>query len=171
MIHEGDIRYENLNTLSSELRRLHGDGYEAVILADVSGPNSHAYQMDSEFNEYGSYNISKSIAASILLNSFGTDGANRGMNIKEIKLSLLRPDSFNHNLVNGSLNRLIGVSHFLYYSSDDSENKRYWFHTKPNINILISQIRAQISPNQLNAEILDRLNETVKSLQSVSKLL
>lgn len=170
MIHDGDIRYENLNTLSSELRRLHGDGYEAVILADVSGANSHSYQIDSEISEYGNFNITKSIASSILLNSFGTDGANKGLNIKEIKLSLLRPDSFNHNLVNGSLNRLVGVSHYLYYSSDDTENKKYWFHTKPNINILITQARAQIPKNILNAEIIDRLKEKVSAFRSFRTL-
>ena len=171
MIHSSDIRFENLNSLTSELRRLWGDGYESVILADVSGSNAHSYRIDSEHIEYGSSNISKGIASSILMNSFGSDGANRGLNIKEIKLALLRPDGFNHNLIHGSLDKLVSVSHYLYYTSDDSENKRYWYHTKPNINILITQARGQIQNELIRVEILKRLQEKTKSFSKIFKVL
>ena len=171
LIHPSDIRFENLNSLSSELRRLWGDGYESVILADVSNVNSHSYRMDSEHIEYGSHNISKGIASSILMNSFGSDGANRGLNIKEIKLALLRPDGFNHNLIHGSLDKLISVSHYLYYTSDDSENKRYWYHTKPNINILITEAKSQIQSDLVRMEIVRRLQEKTKSFSKTFKVL
>ena len=171
MIHPSDIRFENLNSLTSELRRLWGDGYESVILADVSNVNAHSYRIDSEHIEYGAHNISKGIAVSLLMNSFGSDGANRGLNIKEIKLALLRPDGFNHNLIHGSLDKLISVSHYLYYTSDDSENKRYWYHTKPNINILITEAKSQIQGDLVRMEIVKRLQERTKSFSKTFKVL
>jgi hypothetical protein len=67
----------------------------------------------------------------------GSDGANKGVSTSDIKLHLLIPDGFNHNSINGSLDELESTAYYLYYAQTGGAGKRYWFHTKPNINILI----------------------------------
>ena len=46
-------------------------------------------------------------------------------------------------------------AYYLYYAQSGSLGKRYWFHTKPNINILINQARADIRQADIEAEILN----------------
>ena len=54
-------------------------------------------------------------------------------------------------------------AHYLYYST--TGQKRYWFHTKPNINILINQAKGDIKNIDIEAEIIRRLNEKSRSIQ------
>jgi hypothetical protein len=89
------------------------------------------------------------------MNSFGNDGANKGISVHEIKLNLLSPEGFNHNNINGSLAEMESSAYYLYYAQSGSLGKRYWFHTKPNINILINQARADIQQPDIDAEILN----------------
>src|SRR5690606_19858471 len=131
---------ENLDALTGQLKKLYGNGYDAVISADVSGSSSNAHKIDDEKPEYGQHNLTKGIAATILLNSFGSDGPNKGTGIADIKLCVMRPESFSHFSVNGTLDELEAKAYYLYYSSSGSV-KRYWFHTKPNVNILVTKTK------------------------------
>ena len=54
-------------------------------------------------------------------------------------------------------------AHYLYYST--TGQKRYWFHTKPNINILINQAKGDIKNIDIEAEIIRRLNDKSRSIQ------
>ena len=73
----------------------------------------------------------------------------------ELKLCMLRPGAFNHNDINGSLNKLEDVAHYLY--SSNTGGKRYWFQSKANINILLNQAKGEVSVDEMNVEILKRL--------------
>src|SRR5690606_7959809 len=84
LIHTSDVYLENLDALTGQLKKLYGNGYDAVISADVSGSSSNAHKIDDEKPEYGQHNLTKGIAATILLNSFGSDGPNKGTGIADI---------------------------------------------------------------------------------------
>lgn len=164
MIHAGQINFVNLDALAGQLKKLYGNGYDSVISGDVSGSSSNAFKIDSEKAEYGQWYLTQSIAAVILLNSFGTDGANRGLSVPEVKLNLLIPRGFNHNNINGALDLLEGNAYYLYYGSS-AAGRRYWFHTEPNINILINQTKSDINTDKINAEIVKRIKEKARNIE------
>ncbi len=99
MIRTSDIKFANLDALSGQVRKLYGNGYDAVIHADVSGSSSNAFKIDRSKKEYGDYDLAEGISSTILLGSFGSAGANKGTSVAELKLCCLKPDSFNHNKI------------------------------------------------------------------------
>jgi predicted AAA+ superfamily ATPase len=150
LIHTGDVNFENLDALTGQLKKLYGNGYSAVISADVSGSSSNAHRIDEDKTEFGNANLTKSIASTILLNSFGSDGPNKG--------------------TTAALQELEGRAHFLYYSSTGASGKRYWFHTKPNINILITQAKNDIQPLEVDTEIERRLKQQTEGITAFKVL-
>ncbi len=169
LIDAGDVNFANLDALSGQLKRLYGSGFDAVITADVSGSTSNAYKIDDSKPQFGQWCLAESIASVALLNSFGTDGANRGVSVADIKLNLLEPDGFNHNSINGALDELESSAYYLYYAQTGA-NKRYWFHTNPNLNILINQVKNDVQPTDIEAEILKRINEKSRAVQPFNVL-
>ncbi|MBB1285247.1 DUF499 domain-containing protein [Flavisolibacter sp. BT320] len=171
LIHSGHINLSNLDALTGQLKRLYGNGYDAVISADVSGSSSNAFKVDSNKREYGQWYLTQSIATVILMNSFGSDGANKGLSIPDIKLHLLVPDGFNHNSINGALDELESSAYYLYYAQTGGAGKRYWFHTKPNINILINQAKSDIQVPDIEAEVIRRIKEKERFMHSFNVLI
>jgi len=171
LIHSGDINLSNLDPLTGQLKRLYGNGYDAVISADISGSSSNAFKIDSDKKEYGQWHLTQSIATVILMNSFGSDGANKGLSIRDIKLQLLTPGGFNHNSVNGALDELESKAYYLYYAQSGGADKRYWFHTKPNINILINQAKSDIKTPDIESEIIKRIREKERLIQLFNVLI
>ncbi len=159
LIHAGQVNFANLDALSAQLKKLYGNGYDAVISADVAGSSSNANKIDSNKTEYGNWYLTQSIASVILMNSFGSDGTNKGISVPEIKLHLITPGGFNHNSINGALDELESSAYYLYYAQTGGAPKRYWFHTKPNINILINQAKADVKSDAIDAEIIKRLKD------------
>ena len=149
----------NLDTITSQLKKLYGNGYESVISADIAGASANAFKIDSNKAEYGQYYLTQSIATVILLNSFGSEGSNKGLSIPELKLHLLAPNNFNHNSVNGALSDLENSAYYLYAAQTGNAGKRYWFHVKPNISMLINQGKQDVKLEDIYAEILKRLKE------------
>ncbi|MGL1937137.1 MAG: DUF499 domain-containing protein [Fibrobacterales bacterium] len=171
LIHTTDINFANLDSLSGQLKKLYGNGYDAVIDGDVSGGNSNAFRIDTDKKEYGDCNLAQGVAATILLGSFGSSASNKGLGIKDIKLCAIKPHSFNHNQINGVLDALESKAHYLYYQATaGSIDKHYWFRTQPNINILINQAKSDISQDAIHREIISRL-ESKNNPSSALKLL
>ncbi len=170
LIDAGDVNFANIDALSGQVKTLFGNGFDAVITADVSGSASNAFKIDENKNDYGKYDLAKGIGAVILLNSFGADGANRGVSVKDIKLNLLEPEGFNHNSINGALDEFEAAGYYLYYAQSGND-KRYWFHTKPNINILINQVRNDIEKHFIEAEIIKRITTKSKFVQPFNVLI
>jgi len=170
LIHTSDVNFLTLDALSGQLKKLYGNGYEAVIAADVAGNASNAFKIDGQIPEFQKFGVTRGVAATILLGSFGGSGINKGIGIDEIKLAVVQPGTFNHNSVNGALDALEGSAHYLYYSSAGTPVKRYWFHTKPNMNILINQARHDVSPEAVKGEIVSRLKEKMMNIGSFTVL-
>ena len=163
LIHTSDIVLSNIEALTSQITILNGSSWDSVINADVSGSSSNAMRIDNDVNEFGKHRISQGIATTILLGTFGSKSQNKGVGIDEIKLCMLKPSSFNHNDINGAIDRLESYAHYLYYSS--SGQKRYWFDTTPNINILINQAKSDVKSPEIYSEILKRISDKTRSVQ------
>jgi hypothetical protein len=168
LIHTSDVVLTNVEALTSQITMLYGPNWDSVIGADVSGSSSNAFRIDTDVKSLGKYNITQGIASTILLGTFGSKGQNKGVGVDEIKLCMVKPDGFNHNDINGALDRMEGHAHYLYYSS--TGQKRYWFETTPNINILINQAKGDVKTQDINAEILKRVTEKAKMVQLFNTL-
>lgn len=159
LVHTSDVRLENLDPLTGELKKLYGSGYEAVLTADVAGSAANARKLDEAKKEYGDRHLAQGLATTILLNSFGGDGSNKGLSVRELKLNVVRPaDELNHNTINSVLDELEASAHYLYYATG-GDGKRYWFHTKPNVNILINQAKNDVTEASVDTEIQRRVQE------------
>lgn len=168
LIHTSDVVLTNVEALTSQITILNGASWDSVINADVSGTSSNAFRIDNDVKELGKYNISQGIAATVLLGTFGSKGQNKGVGIDEIKLCMVKPEGFNHNDINGAIDRMEGNAHYLYYSS--TGQKRFWFDTTPNVNILINQAKGDIKNPNITAEILKRVTEKSRGIQLFNTL-
>ncbi len=168
LIHTSDVTLSNLESLTSQITILNGPSWDAVINADISGTSSNAFKIDNEVKGLGAHNISQGAAATILMGTFGSKGQNKGVGIDEIKLCMVKPEGFNHNDINGALDRMQTNAHYLYYNS--TGQKRFWFDTTPNINILINQGKGDIKSNDIIAEILKRISEKTRLVQLFNTL-
>lgn len=168
LIHTSDVVLSNVEALTSQITILNGASWDSVIGADVSGTSSNAFRIDNDVKALGKYNLTQGIAATVLLGTFGSKGQNKGVGIDEIKLCMVKPDGFNHNDINGAMDRMEGNAHYLYYSSTGI--KRYWFDTTPNVNILINQAKGDIKNPDITAEILKRVIEKSRGIQLFNTL-
>jgi predicted AAA+ superfamily ATPase len=159
LIHSSHVNLANLDTVTGEVRKLFGNGYDAVITSDVSGISSNASMIDEEKPDYGQYTLTKNISATIFLSSFGSQGVNKGITIKNIKLHVMVPGSFNHNSINGSLDELQNRAYYLYYTPSGGSEQKFWYHTKPNLNILVNKSKAEIKESKIESHILNLLQE------------
>ena len=159
LIHPSHLQLDNLDTLTGEVKKLYGLGYDAVITSDICGINSNAYQIDQDKPAFNEHALTQGVATAIFLNSFGSKGVNRGITVKELKLQLLVPGGFNHNSINTSLDELQNKAYYLYYSQTGASEQRFWFHTKPNLNILINNALSDIKTERIESQIVNLLEE------------
>ena len=164
LIHSGSFNLADITAIGSTITELYGNGYQAVFTADVYGNASNARKIDKKKKEYNDIHLTESLAAVILMNSFGIEGANKGISISELKLHLLSPKGFNANYINSILDDLEDKAYYLHYTQIGGQQKRYWFHVKPNINILINQARNDIKLDAIHSEILHRINKQAKQI-------
>lgn len=157
LIHTSDVNLENLPTLTGTITNLMGSNWETVLHADIYGTASNACKLDAlePMSNIGQFRLTQGVATTILMASIG-DLHHHGMNMEELKLCVLKPDAFNHNDVNGALNKLENVAHYLYSSTVGG--KHYWFQSKANINILLNQAKNEVRSDEKDTEILRRLN-------------
>ena len=156
LIHTSDLNLENLSTLTGTINNLMGANWETVMHADVYGKSSNAYKIDNNETSGNAYvyRLTQGVATTLLLASVGGNHQH-GLSMSELKLCMLRPNAFNHNDIDGVLNKLESVAHYLY--SSNTGGKRYWFQSKANINILLNQAKSEVSIDEKNVEILRRL--------------
>ncbi len=155
LIHTSDVYLENLNSLTGTITNLMGSNWDSVMTADVYGTSSNARIVDEQDpqSNLATYRLTQGIATTLLMASVGVK--QKGLSIKELKLCLLRPKAFNHNDVDGALNKLEQRAHYLH-SSKVGESS-YWFESKANVNILLQQAKADVKDAEIEAEILRRL--------------
>lgn len=81
----------------------------------------------------------------------------------------MKPDTYNHNSINGAIDALEAEAHYLHYS-DVGETRKYWFHLRPNINILINQAKGDVRTTTIEQEIINRISNRVKNFSTFSVL-
>lgn len=169
LIQTSDVNLENNGLLTGNITQLMGSNWESVMLADVYGTSSNARIIDEQDRDsaIGKYHIAEGIATTLLMASIGTK-KKRGLDIKELKLCMLKPSAFNHNDIDGALNKLSQVAHYLY--SSKVGNGTYWFESKANINILISQARADVKREEMEAETIRRCNLVTNNVNRLKVL-
>ena len=164
LIHTAHVRFSNLDTLSTKLVSLYGNGYSAVLAADIGGPNSNAYRIDDDNQEMGQHELAQGVTSTMMLASFGGDSSNKGLSAGEIKQFVLTPDGPSQYLVDTVLAELESRAHYLHYASAGTQGKRYWFHTKANINILVNEAKNQVKDSDIHAEVISRLEVEVRGV-------
>lgn len=170
LIQTSDVRLENLPTLQSQITSLMGSQWDSVMYADVFGTISNAYKLDEQNvgNHIGEYHLATAVTTTVLMASIGSS-SQRGLTLKQLKLCLLKPDAFQHIDIDSTVNQLENVVHYMYKSSIGGEQS-FWFQSKPNINILINQAKGDVKEDDVNAEILKMMKQSVASLGQVKVL-
>ncbi len=169
LIHTSDVALGNLASLTGTITNLMGSQWETVMTADVYGSSSNARKIDEQDpgSNIGQYSLTQGVATTLLMASIGAK-ANKGLDIKKLKLCVLRPDAFNHNDVDGVLNRLEGSAHYMHTSKVGTAT--YWFESKANVNILLSQAKADVKIDEINNEIQSRLRSSVGFVNGIHVL-
>ena len=169
LIHTSDVNLENLGSLTGTITNLMGSNWETVMLADVYGTSSNARKIDEAdpTSNIGQYHLTQGIATTLLMASVGAK-QNKGLDIKQLKLCVLRPKAFNHNDIDGALNKLEQVAHYLY--STKVGGATYWFESKANINILIAQAKSEVKKEDVEAEIIKRLKNSASFIHEINVL-
>lgn len=166
LIHTSDVCLENLPSLTGTITHLMGSPWESVMLADVYGLGSNSRRID-EFDpqsNLGRYSLTQGIATTLLMASVGV--RQRGMTIKAIKLCMLRPQAFNHNDINTALGKFEQVAHYLHTAK--METTTYWFESKANINILLSQAKNEIKQEEIDGEIISRVKTSMNYISELN---
>ncbi len=170
LIQTSDVQLENLPTLQSTITSLMGAQWDSVMHADVIGTISNAYKLDEQNagNNIGKYHLATAVTTTVLMASVGSS-SQKGLSLKQLKLCLLKPDAFQHIDIDSTLNQLENIVHYMYRSSIGGEQS-YWFQSKPNINILINQAKGDVKEDEINAEILKMIKQTVANVGQVKVL-
>lgn len=170
LIHISDVELDKLPTLTGTITSLMGSQWDSVMQADVYSTSSNAYKIDTvnRDSDLFRFRITQGIATTILMSSIG-DSQHHGLTLKDIKFRMLRPSSFQHMAIDDAINKFEQVAHYLYSSTYGE--KGYWFQAKPNVNILLNQAKAEISQDEINSEILSRLNSSKSFISAVNVLI
>ena len=170
LIHTSNVNLDELNALTGTITNLMGANWESVMHADVYGSSSNAVKIDSieADNNIGKFHLTQGLATTILLSSVG-GMQNKGLDMKSLKRCVLMPDAFNHNDIDGALNKLEQVAFYLY--SSPIGGKTYWFDGKPNINTLVIQAKSEVSPEEIKNEIINRLRNSLGFVNGLNTLI
>ncbi|MCF2635064.1 ATP-binding protein [Prevotellamassilia timonensis] len=156
LIHTSDVNLSNVKTLTGQITNLKGTAWDSVLHADIIGSSSNSYRIDNEdpSSDLCKYSIAQGVATTIMLSSVA-GLQNTGITQKELKLCMLRPGAYNHSEINNALSKLESVAHYMYVSN--LADRRYRFESRPNVNILLTQAKNQITKVAIDAEIINRL--------------
>ena len=167
LILPSDVNLVRLDALTGTITSLMGTQWDTVISADVCGSSSNAYQIDNEESgsALGAYRLAEGISTTLLLCSVGAL-KNTGLTIRQLKLCVIRPGAFNPNDVDGTLNKLKRVAHYLHFSSAGEEV--YRFEAKPNVNILLLKAQAIIDDEKAQTSIVKLLRKECENISSLN---
>ena len=129
-----------------------GGGYGAVVAADIIGGDAHAdYQDQQRGEEYARYQISRGVATTLLVHSFGGQ-MRTGAVPQELRLGTVAP-----NVGPEYVTEVLGsLEQSLWYVHREGELLK--FQTRPNIYRVI----AQTAENQPPQRVSDRLKEELE---------
>jgi hypothetical protein len=149
----------SVDALQAALTRFWGPAFQSVSAADVHGDKSNAALFDDERgNDYVRERIGQGMASAILLGSFGGQGARSGFSAKDLKVACSRP-GLNWSYTDGALLELENRCFYLHSTSAGTVGKRYWFGTKPALNMLLVKYRQQVARDTFDSDALQALRQ------------
>lgn len=137
----------------SELLRVIGREYEAVIGCDIAGPQARARLEDERMgSEFRHLRFASAVAQAIFFYSFSV-GENRGINLRELRVAALWPD-VPPALVGDTAKRL---ENLLWYLHEDAGT--YYFLQSPNLIAMLIEKEGQISREDVMEEFRRHLEK------------
>lgn len=169
LVHTSDVNLQNVQSLAGTITNLKGTQWDSVLSADITGASSNSSRIDNEDpqSDLCRYQIAQGVGTTVMLASVAGKN-NSNISIEELKLCMIRPGAFKPAEIENALSKLEGRAHYMYSSRIDG--RRYWFESRPNINILLTQAKNQISSSAIDREITDRLNSLVGTNMEIKAL-
>ena len=138
--------------VANELTKYPEDPWLPVISRDVDGPTSTSLQIDRDSPNLGKLSATRRVARTLFIATAPTyRAANRGIDERRINLGCAQPGE-SVPLFANALKKLGDKSVFLY-----QDGPRYWFGTQPSVLRLAEDRAVQLTAEQVEDEILDRL--------------
>jgi predicted AAA+ superfamily ATPase len=146
--------------VKDELVRYLPETWNSIVDKEVDGKESIPYQKDGENPRYGTLLACRRVARTIMLGSApGTvairDQGIKGLEKSRILLGVVQPGE-TVAIFNDALNTLHGSLAYLY---NNTSNSRYWYDTKPTLRKTAEDRASQISRDQVEEEIENRLRK------------
>ena len=114
-------------SVSSELSRYLGDGWDAIIRSDIDGSNSLSLRIDEDNKQLGRYSATRRVARAVFMATAPRGDGTNGVDLKTITLGVAQPGE-SPGTFNDALRRLSNDATYLYV-----DGAQYWFSPRPNI--------------------------------------
>ena len=151
LIMPGSLPFNDVE-VSNEFVRLLGSQWNAVM-DEVDRDNSRTHEIDKKqparFGKVGG--AARRIARAVFLGS-STEGALRGIDAQQINLAVVKPGD-GASLYAEALREMDGELYHFYRSDN-----RYYFDAQENLNKVVNDRAAELSGDEVDNEIVKRLN-------------
>jgi predicted AAA+ superfamily ATPase len=148
-----------------ELTRYMEDNWAPVIEKDVDGANSLPLALDRDNPNLGRYSACRRVARTIYMGSAPIQrAANRGIDERHVKLGCVQPGEAVATF-GDAIRRLTDRATYLYV-----DGRRYWYATQPTVTRLADDRASQLSDDDVDEEIEQRLRAEVRSRGEFSKV-
>lgn len=136
----------------AELGRYLEDGWDAVVHADIDGPNSLPLRLDQVHKNLGRYSAARRAARAVYLASAPRSDNNRGVDLKNVLLAVVQPGE-STGTFSDALTRMSSESTYLYVNAS-----QYWYNLRANVTRLaIDRANSNFSDHDTDDEIKRRL--------------
>jgi uncharacterized protein len=140
------------STVQAELTRYLEQKWDAIISADVDGPNATPLAVDRENPNLQRYGAARRVARTIFMASAPTyGGANPGIDDRRIRLGCAQPGETPGSF-GDALRRLADRATYLYV-----DGGRYWLSTQPSVTRTADDRAAALQADDVWAELTKRL--------------
>lgn len=128
--------------------------WDAVVDADVEGPDALAPRIDRHFPNLGRYRAALRVArATFVATAPRLGGPNPSTEDRRLKLATVQPGE-PPGVFGDALRRLAEQSTYLY-----ADGSRYWFSTHPNVRRLAEDIARDLDPDEVRETLIKQLRE------------
>jgi hypothetical protein len=140
--------------VQAELTRYLEQKWDAIISADVDGPNATPLAVDRENPNLQRYGASRRVARTIFMASAPTyGGPNPGIDDRRIRLGCAQPGEMPGSF-GDALRRLADRATFLYV-----DQGRYWFSVQPSVTRTAEERARDLEADEVRARLIERLRK------------
>jgi hypothetical protein len=141
-----------------EIAKYLDDNWKPIVDSDIDGDDSVPARVDAERPLFGNRALTRRIARALFLGSAATlRSAHKGIERQRLFLGVAQPGDTVGNF-GSALQLLADRATFLY-----SEGDRYWYDTQPSLNRKAAEKAESLTPEDVWAEIVERLNRVERS--------